>query len=321
MSLIESEQIMANKEFRSNGKLLITGEYVVLDGALSFALPTKFGQSLEVTETTGGTIQWQALNYLDKEWFSAELKLSAVANTSEEGLLKSSDYKIAETLLSFLREAKKLNGKFLENLSGVSITTKLEFPENWGLGSSSTLINNIANWANVDAFQLLWNSFSGSGYDIACARNNSGITYQLKDKKPFVNLVDFNFDFKEKLFFVHLNKKQNSREGINHYKEVADAEEKKVAISKISTITQKLLTANNLNAFEALLNEHEEIISQLLKQETIKDIHFSDFDGSIKSLGAWGGDFVLVTGSRDYVVDYFNTKGHKTILSYTEMIK
>ena len=32
--------------FYSNGKLLITGEYLVLDGAKAFALPTKFGQNL-----------------------------------------------------------------------------------------------------------------------------------------------------------------------------------------------------------------------------------------------------------------------------------
>ena len=34
------------KTFYSNGKLLITGEYVVLDGAKALALPTKYGQNL-----------------------------------------------------------------------------------------------------------------------------------------------------------------------------------------------------------------------------------------------------------------------------------
>ena len=31
--------------FYSNGKLLITGEYVILDGALSLAVPSLLGQS------------------------------------------------------------------------------------------------------------------------------------------------------------------------------------------------------------------------------------------------------------------------------------
>ena len=35
---------METQTFYSNGKLLITGEYVVLDGAKALALPTKFGQ-------------------------------------------------------------------------------------------------------------------------------------------------------------------------------------------------------------------------------------------------------------------------------------
>ena len=39
--------------FYSNGKLLITGEYLVLDGAKAFALPTKFGQKLTIEETEG----------------------------------------------------------------------------------------------------------------------------------------------------------------------------------------------------------------------------------------------------------------------------
>ena len=39
------------KTFYSNGKLLITAEYLVLDGAKAFALPTKFGQNLIIEET------------------------------------------------------------------------------------------------------------------------------------------------------------------------------------------------------------------------------------------------------------------------------
>ena len=34
--------------FYSHGKLLLTGEYLVLDGALALAVPCKLGQSLTV---------------------------------------------------------------------------------------------------------------------------------------------------------------------------------------------------------------------------------------------------------------------------------
>ena len=48
------------KEFYSNGKLLVTGEYVVLDGALALAIPTKFGQTMKVAPTTGNVIHWKS---------------------------------------------------------------------------------------------------------------------------------------------------------------------------------------------------------------------------------------------------------------------
>ena len=70
-----------------------------------------------------------------------------------------------------------MNPEFLQSEQGFLVKTNLTFPRDWGLGTSSTLINNIAQWAKVDAFQLLWNSFSGSGYDIANAQYNTPILY------------------------------------------------------------------------------------------------------------------------------------------------
>jgi len=48
--------------FYSNGKLLLTGEYVVLDGALSLAIPTQFGQSLTVKEINAPKLIWKSLD-------------------------------------------------------------------------------------------------------------------------------------------------------------------------------------------------------------------------------------------------------------------
>lgn len=50
------------------------------------------------------------------------------------------------------------------------LKSNVQFPENFGLGSSSTLMNNIANWGNVDAFALNDIALGGSGYDIAVAK-------------------------------------------------------------------------------------------------------------------------------------------------------
>ncbi len=62
------------KTFRSNGKLLITGEYTVLDKALALAVPTKFGQTLEVNSTDSQMVNWTALKHDGKIWFKADSK-------------------------------------------------------------------------------------------------------------------------------------------------------------------------------------------------------------------------------------------------------
>ncbi|HBU79591.1 MAG TPA: GHMP kinase, partial [Muricauda sp.] len=79
------------KEFYSNGKLLISGEYAVLDGALGFAIPSSYGQSLHVTPTTSGFLEWTSLDENDKIWFSAkfDLKDLRVVSTSDETIAKT----------------------------------------------------------------------------------------------------------------------------------------------------------------------------------------------------------------------------------------
>ncbi len=55
--------------FYSNGKLLITGEYAVLDGARALALPTKFGQDLVVEEGKNKEIVWKSFDKDGSIWF------------------------------------------------------------------------------------------------------------------------------------------------------------------------------------------------------------------------------------------------------------
>ncbi|AZJ34970.1 GYDIA family GHMP kinase [Tenacibaculum singaporense] len=303
----------------SNGKLLLTGEYVVLDGATSLAVPTKFGQDLIVEPIKESQLIWGSFTHTGECWFEASFDLpklrltSATFNSDKEG---SAEF-IAETLRDILQEAKRLNPEFLTTENGFVVKTNLTFPQNWGLGSSSTLINNIATWANVNPFTLLWNAFSGSGYDIACAKHNTPILYKLEEKLPYIEEVNFNPHFSEELFFVHLNQKQNSREGIAHYKK--NKEEAKILIPEIDNLTQEFLKANTSKDLEKIIIEHEQIISSITKQDTVKQKLFSDYFGEVKSLGAWGGDFILAIGNED-TTSYFQQKGFNTILSYKEMI-
>ncbi len=302
-----------NKQtFTSNGKLLLTGEYVVLDGAISFAVPTKYGQSLVIEETEDSMILWKSFDDKQQLWFEGKFELS-------NGVLKQLQHdEVSNRLKQIFEAVNTLNPSFLKSNKGFKVETHLDFPKNWGLGTSSTLINNIAQWTNVNAFKLLELTFGGSGYDIACAQNNTPITYQLENKSPFVEIIDFNPNFKEHLYFVYLNKKQNSREGIAHYK----AQDKKYlrdSISEINTITSKIISSNNLEGFKILIGKHESIISKITNQKPVKKLFFNDFNGSIKSLGAWGGDFILVA-SNDNPEAYFKSKGYTTIIPYKDMV-
>ena len=305
--------------YYSNGKLLLTGEYLVLEGAKSLALPTKFGQNLHVKKNNSPQLIWRSFTVNKEIWFEAVFDLpkfrllSCSFNSEKEGSAEL----IAETLLDILTEAKRLNSIFLALDHGIEVTTELTFPRNWGLGSSSTLINSIASWAKVDAFQLLWNSFKGSGYDIACAQNDTPIYYQIKEQKPIVDSVVFNPEFKDNLYFVYLNQKQDSKDGIAKFRE--SNIDYSAQINRISEISDQFITVKSIDVFNSLILEHEQIISSIIKLQPVKDRLFPDYFGEVKSLGAWGGDFVLATGNQE-TPNYFKNKGFETILSYSEMI-
>ena len=297
------------KKFYSNGKLLITGEYAVLDGALALALPTKFGQSLEVSPLDVPCIIWESFSVENNLWFQAELQIDQLDR-------ESGDKRIA-TLQKILLEAKRLNPSFLSDGKGAFVQTFLTFPNNWGLGTSSTLINNIAQWAAVDAFELLHNSFGGSGYDIACAQNNRPIQYQLDKIKPTITTVSFSPKYKKNLFFVYLNQKQDSKEGIQLYRGVET--DKSDFCTAVSAMTSQVTTATSLTDFQKLLQDHEKTVGTFLNITPLQESVFKDFKGAVKSLGAWGGDFILVAGDKN-TPEYFIERGFDTVLSYDEMI-
>ena len=87
---ISTKNKFALKSFHSNGKLLISGEYLVLDGALSLALPCKYGQSLIFNEESNGTLEWISKDVNDKIWFTAyfEAKTLQVLKTSNYNTVK-----------------------------------------------------------------------------------------------------------------------------------------------------------------------------------------------------------------------------------------
>ncbi len=288
---------------------MLSGEYAVLYGAKALALPTKKGQSLEIDPNKGKSYHsWQAFDNQNKVWLEVNFSLNL------QNIIDTNDDIKAEFLQKILFEIYKFKPELFGR--ALNFKTILEFDPNWGLGSSSTLINNLANWSGIEALDLLKKTFGGSGYDIAVAKEKKALIYQLKNNFPVWKTMEFNNDFLDQIYFVYLNRKQNSREAIKliNNKKIPDE-----IIERISQITEQLSGERSLNEFKNLLEEHEQILSKILSKPTIKDQYFSDYLGTIKSLGAWGGDFIMAVGSSK-TPDYFKEKGFRKVFKYRDFI-
>jgi len=282
-----------------------------MDGALALAVPVKYGQSLKIEKSSSAKITWQT-NINNDLWFKAELDTNF-------NILNSSNNDRAIFLSTLLSTAKKLNPEFVTDF-GYDVLSEINFNISWGLGSSSTLISNVAWWANVDPFQLFNLVANGSGYDIACARSEKPILYKINSKRPEYQKVDFSPEFREHICFAYLGKKQNSEKSIKTFKQKAKFSEKEII--SISEITKAFLSSKNIMGFGKLMVEHERIIGNILDKTPVKKDFFNDFEGEIKSLGAWGGDFIMIASELpfDRITNYFKNKGIKVILKFEEII-
>lgn len=297
--------------FKSNGKILLTSEYLVLDGAKAIALPSKLTQDLYIEQCDKEIIEWQGIDEKGNVWYEEnfylknnDLVYSAEKNNTSEKLLLLFNH-ILKT-----REVKDILGN--------KFSTKLNFKREWGLGTSSTFVNNLAKWANIDPYRLLFSAFKGSGYDIACCDVNNPIIFEKKQNSINVKNITFNPPFIENIYLIHLDKKQNTQTSITNY--LRTKSEKNDLIKRINLISEEMLQCKNLNHFEDLIVEHESIISQAISKEPIQKLTFNDYNlGKIKSLGAWGGDFILVT-SKNNDLSYFNNKGFETILKLSDLV-
>lgn len=303
---------MSQQEYYSHGKLMLCGEYAVLSGATAFALPTIKGQRLkaEVRESSKHPhLEWKALDRNGNIWFEAGISMGNLL------LEYSTDPLVAIQLVRFLINARALNPQFLTEPHNIRVETTLEFDTDEGLGSSSTLTNNIAQWAGVNPFALHFSAFKGSGFDVAVARMGEPLLYTMNGNDPVIETVKWGKPFRDKLFLIHLNKKQNSRDEIAaHRRPVTTAQ-----IAQISRISRLLSVNDDYFEFCLLLELAESETAQILGVQPVKQRLFSDFQGSIKSLGAWGGDYILACG--EDVPAYFKSKGYPRIYTFNELIK
>ena len=286
-----------------------------MDGADALAVPAQFGQALTVKRGRGSEIKWKSLDKDDNIWFKAVISLFDLECES------STDDSIGAQLSRIMVESIRLNSDFLSKWAGLQVTSKCEFPLNWGLGSSSTLVFCIAGWADVDPYELYSRTFGGSGYDIACANAEGPIYYKLQNDEAVVAPARFNPTFKDTIYFIHTGKKVRTKDSISMYEQKTHAVSASDIVS-ISEITHAFVQAENLGEVNRLIIEHERLLSNILGLPTVKDQHFKDFWGSVKSLGAWGGDFIMVTSDRgeNETKNYFSDKGLDVVLKWDDIV-
>lgn len=296
--------------YRANGKLLLTGEYLVLHGAKAIALPLKMGQQLTVQDGLNSDyIEWQAF-YDGKVWFSCKLNpndLSAIATSHPEKSAK---------LRKIFRAIKTLNPGFHPK-TGTKIETSLDANPEWGFGSSSTLISLLSHWAKVDPFTLNELVFKGSGFDIACA-NADGPIFYVRDKP--IEPARLNYSFADQLFLIYSGQKKETAKEVSNFLKVKKLPDG--MIDEISLLSQEFAKCSNHATFNHLIIQHENIVGKLLGKLPVKLEYYPDFEGEIKSLGAWGGDFFLISTKLPFsgVKKYFDNRGLTTIFRWNDLI-
>ena len=297
--------------FESNGKILLTSEYLVLDGAISLALPSKLTQELFVEEIDADYLHWVSYDNNKSIWYEEKF-----FKKGRSIIYKGKKNNISDRIVSLFNHIHLETD--IEKSFGKKFKSKINFNRDWGLGSSSTLVNNLAKWANINAYDLLFSSFEGSGYDIACCDNSSPIIYSKKDNVINVSETKFNPHFKKNLFLVYLGEKQNTQDSIFSYNKIKF--DKVSAVEKINKLTKEIIECNDLPEFEKLIVKHEKMISKIINIDPIQKSTFGDYNkGIIKSLGSWGGDFILVTGEKEDL-GYFRDKGYNTIYVLEDLV-
>lgn len=302
--------MQSNQHFYAPGKLLLTAEYFVLDGALALAVPTRVGQeaTIKVLQDKNFLIHWEAYHQ-DQFW------LKATINYSTWEIVEANLIEAAQFVLKLLRNCSQIsNERFIDGLD-YHFLTRLQFPSHYGLGSSSTLMSLVGQWANVDPFLLNELVLGGSGYDIAVAQESSAILYENFPVRK-IQKIHYQPHFASELIFIHLNQKQNSREGIATFKSI---EKNELIIKQLSQLTLDVLNTESLEVFSSLMSLHEDIVADYLNLQKVKDKFFQDCPVFVKSLGAWGGDFVLSQKFPGYS-QYFADRGFADIWDWESMV-
>ena len=292
--------------FSASGKLLLFGEYLVLRGAKCLSIPLSFGQELQIEKQEVETVVWKSYE-LNEEWMNVRFSKEAeiIDCSSLEKAL------VAQKLLLTIKAEKPTI-----QLEGLRLIFNTNFNRQFGFGTSSTLLSLLSQWSKVNPYTLLDNSFGGSGYDIAAATAKTPFVYTVENK--IIQTVDLPNAITQHLLFVYLGKKQQSASEIAKFSTLPTSSQQ---IEQMDEIIDKTTACQSIEEWEQLMVENESLLSSILNVPPVKTVLFADYPYAIKSLGAWGGDFVMAT-FRDVSVakQYFQDKINQPVFTYNELI-
>ncbi len=294
------------------GKVMLCGEYFVLWGATALAFPCRHRQFLSVFHQP----EKQTHNWItrvgDETIFSCEIDKSSLEVQNIRGSFDSAKY-----IESLIKAVHHINPEAFAH--SFRFETLLTFRPEWGLGSSSSLIVNMARFADVDPFFLHRMISRGSGYDVACALFEKPLLFK-NPEKPEISFPEIHYNFTESLYFLPLNIKQDSQKAV---KDILSKQISPQALAKASQLAVDLSQATDFISFTKLLNEYVHLVEDQLGLSNPAKEFFSDFQGTIKPLGAWGGDLMLVASqeNKSYIHGYFGAKGFKTVIEWHTIIE
>ncbi len=299
---------MGNQSFFSRGKLILMGEYAVLHGVDALCLPLKTGQELTITPSENGQINW--------EWYYRDYLVAGFsfhpATLSILNINKGEPAWVLR-LLELVREKKP---DFLSN--GATLTFHNRFPVNWGLGTSSATVSSVCRLAGIEPYTINEKLTGGSGADIATTTANNWILYRKTLTIPQRWEIPLSYRFAENTWFIYSGKKQETARHIN--KVTSQYQKNFGSWAPVNEFVYRFVAATTLPELMKIVNDHELFIAEATGLNTIRD-KFPDFPGTLKSLGAWGGDFFMALSHQkdDFVRDYFSSRGYTDIFSWKQL--
>lgn len=312
------------------GKILLSGEYLVLDGAMALGFPTRFGQEMKVFEgDAAGILDWVAVDSQGVVWLAARFRAVGGSLSLAENEAASTE---TNRLQKWLQTAWNLceDKAWRDTLSrqGLRVQTRLDFPRHWGLGSSSTLIALLVRWLKVEPWALYRRVQTGSGYDLAIALEGRALVFRMEgfdeNGNPLPNSGEVEADPGQSYtgqsytgqsypgptysgvettmpdgagwWLIDPGTKQNSEREVFSYRLIDPALRRSV-VPELTRITLKMAQNPGADEWLALLEAHDLLLEKVLGRPCVHRSLGAGFPGRLKSLGAWGGDLMLAVST------------------------